>query len=75
MIRYRTHKKARPIVAIPDAKGEVIRKYDQDKRRLRKREIVWDRRDQSKKFVPPEEYFVRVRYGYTERYGRVTLVR
>ena len=74
-IRYRTHKKTRPIVAILDSKGEVIRKYDQDRRRLRERQIVWDRRDQSEKVVPPGEYFVRVRYGYTERYGRVTLVR
>jgi len=73
-IRYRTPKKARPIVVVLDSKGEVIRKYPQDKRRLRERAIVWDRRDQSERYVPAGEYFVRVRYGYTERYGRVTLV-
>ena len=64
-----------PMVSVLDSKGEVIRKYDQDKRRLREREIVWDRRDQSENFVPPGDYFIRVRYGFTERFGRVTLVR
>ena len=74
-LRFRTHRKARPIVAILDSKGEVIRKYPQDKRRLREREIVWDRRDAAGNEAPPGDYFVRVRYGETERYGRVTLVR
>ena len=74
-IRYRTDKKARPLVAIVDAGGEVVRRFPQDRRPLRERHLVWDRRDAAGREAPPGEYFVRVRYGFTERYGRVTLVR
>jgi len=73
-VRYRTHPKARPIVAVLDSRGEVVRKYPQDRRRIRERQIVWDRRDGSDRLVPPGDYYIRVRYGFTERYGRVTLV-
>jgi hypothetical protein len=74
-IRYRTPKKARPIVAILDSRGNVVRKYPQDRRRLRERRLVWDRRDQEEREVPAGDYFVRVRYGFTERFGRITILR
>ena len=74
-IRFQTPKKAMPLVSVLDSKGEVIRRYPRGERSGREREIVWDRRDGEQRDVPPGEYFIRVRYGYTERFGRVTLVR
>jgi len=74
-IRFQTPKKARPTVSVLDSKGEVIRSYPRGERSGRERQIVWDRRDAEQRDVPPGEYFIRVKYGFTERFGRVTLVR
>jgi hypothetical protein len=74
-IRFRTPKKAMPLVTVLDSRGEVIRNYPRGERSGSERQIVWDRRDSAQRYVPPGEYFIRVRYGFTERFGRVTLVR
>ena len=74
-IRFRTPKKAMPIVSVLDSKGEVIRKYPRAERSGSEHQIVWDRRDAAERVAPAGEYFIRVRYGFTERFGRVTLER
>lgn len=74
-IRFRTPKKAMPLVSVLDSKGEVVRNYPRGERSGSERQIVWDRRNADQRVVPPGEYFVRVRYGSSERFGRVTLVR
>lgn len=73
-IRFRTPRKAMPTVSVLDSKGEVVRSYPRSERSGSERQVVWDRRDSEQRYVPPGEYFIRVRYGFTERFGRVTLV-
>jgi flagellar hook assembly protein FlgD len=67
--------RAMPTVSVLDSKGEVIRTYPRGEGTGRERQIVWDCRDAEQHDVPPGDYFIRVRYGFTERFGRVTLVR
>ncbi|HMI30893.1 MAG TPA: choice-of-anchor X domain-containing protein, partial [Candidatus Limnocylindrales bacterium] len=74
-VRYRVPKGVRPEVTVVDSKGRVIQGFPFEEGGGTEHQITWDGRNAARQEVPPGEYFFDVKYGNTERFGRVTLVR
>jgi hypothetical protein len=64
---------ARPTVAILNSRGQAVQFFPPPEKTATEHRVPWDGRDAAHRQVPAGEYFVLVKYGNTERFGRMTV--
>jgi hypothetical protein len=64
---------ARPTVVILNSRGQAVQFFPPPEKSGTEHRIPWNGRDAAHRQVPAGEYFVLVKYGNTERFGRMTV--